>query len=226
MASPRSSYGSSEEDASSDGSDHQVVEKQPVHEASKQHDSSDGEESEEEEEETVDDEESSEEAGDNVLPDDNNLHQPPLQGDTVPDSESESDKSPPRSQPKRKALDAQPVEPKRMRTAEPPQPRMQSEVAEVALSQPEVAEHALTKSNVEKLFQDKIDSYGHLGQEVLALEEKYPGFFKSPFVKLPEEKARTLNAKLQKQHLAKLKASMQLGSIRKEVTNSLINLFD
>ncbi|XP_037435352.1 uncharacterized protein LOC119302414 [Triticum dicoccoides] len=210
MASPRSSYGSSEEDASSDGCDHQVVEKPPV-----QHDSSDGEGS-EEEEETEHDEESSEEAGDNVLPDDNSLHQPPLQGDTVPDSESESDKSPPRSQPKKKALDAQPVEPKRMRTAESPQPRMQSEVAEVAL----------IKSDVEKVFQDKIDSYGHLGQEVLALEEKYPGFFKSPFMKLPEEKARTLNAKLQKQHLAKLKASMQLGIIRKEVANSLINLLD
>ncbi|KAF7070059.1 hypothetical protein CFC21_075617 [Triticum aestivum] len=221
MASPQSSYGSSEEGTSSDGSDHQEVDKLPLNQALAHHDSSNGEES--EEEETGDKEESEEE---NVLPDDNNLHPPPLQGDTVPDSESESDKSPRRSQPKRKAVDSEPVEPKRTRMAESPQPRMQSEVAEVAQIQPEVAEHALTKSDVEKLFQDKIVSYEHLGQEVLALEKKYPGFFKSPFVKLPEEKARTLNAKLQNHHIAKIKASIQLGNIRKEVTNSLINLLD
>ncbi|KAF6987935.1 hypothetical protein CFC21_005528 [Triticum aestivum] len=213
MASPQSSYGSSEEDASSDGSDHQVVEKQPLREESEE-ETGGNEESEEKEEEE-------EGAGDNVVPDDNNIHQPPLQGDTVPDSES-----PPRSQPKRKAVDAEPVEHKRMRSAEAPQPRMQPEAAEVTLIQPEVAEHALTKSDAEKLFQVKIDFYWHLGQEVLALEEKHPGLFKSSFLKLPDEKARTLNAKLQKQQIAKLKALLWLADIRKEVTNSLINCLD
>ncbi|XBJ14965.1 hypothetical protein VPH35_006954 [Triticum aestivum] len=205
MASPQSSYGSSEEDASSDGSDHQVVEKQPLREESEE-ETGGNEESEEEEEE-----EEEEGAGDNVVPDDNNIHQPPLQGDTVPDSEP---------------WDAEPVEPKRMRLAEAPQPRMQPEAAEVSLIQPEVAEHALTKSDAEKLFQVKIDFYWHLGQEVLALEEKHPGLFKSPFLKLPDEKARTLDAKLQKQHIAKLKALLRLADIRKEVTNSLINCLD
>ncbi|KAE8815087.1 hypothetical protein D1007_07595 [Hordeum vulgare] len=199
MASPQS-CSSSEEDTSSDGFDHQEVEKQPLNEASALHDSSEGEESEED-------------TGGNEVPD----------GHNVPVSESEPIKLPP----KRKAAQhAEPVEPKRMRADESPHERMQSDVAAHALIRPDVPEHDLTKSNVEKLFQVKIDTYEHLGQEVLALEEEHPGFFKSPFLKLPDEKARALNAKLQKQLIEKLKASIRLGSIRKEVTNSLINLID
>jgi hypothetical protein len=89
----------------------------------------------------------------------------------------------------------------------------------------EAAQHALLpRSDVDKLFKEKCDVYSLLGQEVVALEAKYPCMMKVAFLNMEEDKAKELDAKLHNQQVAEMRAYLQWGDIKEEVTNTILNM--
>ncbi|KAL6653192.1 hypothetical protein ACP70R_012117 [Stipagrostis hirtigluma subsp. patula] len=89
----------------------------------------------------------------------------------------------------------------------------------------EEAEEEEEEEEDESCFQEKKDSYPLLWHMLLSVEAQHPALFfnlKQTFLKIPDEEARQLDAKIKKNKVAELKQQIRLSGIQNEVAKMLL----